>query len=79
MSPVFNGELTSTVKTEGAHRNKTNIEDMSKSYRNILEAIGEDADREGLKDTPMRAAKALAFFTKGLTDPIFGCKRNRKL
>ncbi len=34
-------------------------------FRSILAGLGEDPDREGLKDTPKRAAKALAFFTKG--------------
>jgi len=31
----------------------------------MLQCMGEDGDREGLESTPMRAAKALQFFTKG--------------
>lgn len=34
-------------------------------YKNVLVNIGEDPEREGLKDTPKRAAKALEFLTKG--------------
>ena len=37
---------------------------LAERYRNILQDLGEDSDREGLLDTPLRAAKALLFFTK---------------
>ena len=46
-------------------RSDIDFELMADSYRNILRAIGEDPDREGLRDTPIRAAKAMAYFTKG--------------
>src|SRR5947199_2133140 len=41
------------------------IEALAEAYRNLLEAIGEDADREGLRRTPIRAARALEFLTQG--------------
>ena len=37
---------------------------LAERYRNILQDLGENSDREGLLDTPLRAAKALLFFTK---------------
>ena len=43
---------------------------IANHYSGILEKIGEDPSREGLLDTPMRAAKALMFFTKGYDDSI---------
>jgi len=43
---------------------------MATSYRNILKQMGEDPTREGLVDTPMRAAKALNFFTKGYQETV---------
>ena len=34
-------------------------------YTKIIQSIGEDVTRDGLKDTPARAAKALAYLTQG--------------
>ena len=41
------------------------VESLQNSYREILEAIGEDTQREGLLRTPTRAAKAFEFLTNG--------------
>ena len=41
------------------------IEQMAERYRDIITALGEDVSREGLVDTPMRAAKAMQFITQG--------------
>ena len=38
---------------------------MEESFRGLLEAIGEDPQREGLLRTPTRAAKAFEFITNG--------------
>ncbi|MFD1216093.1 MULTISPECIES: GTP cyclohydrolase I FolE [Microbulbifer] len=38
---------------------------MNEHYARIIEAIGEDLDRPGLKDTPQRAAKAMQYLTRG--------------
>jgi GTP cyclohydrolase I len=43
---------------------------IASHYREILNLIGEDGRREGLKETPDRVAKALQFLTQGYgTDP----------
>ncbi|TAK73712.1 MAG: GTP cyclohydrolase I FolE [Gammaproteobacteria bacterium] len=38
---------------------------MQAYFRKIIEALGEDPDREGLKKTPERAARAMEFLTQG--------------
>jgi len=55
------------------------IQQLSTVYRGLLSTIDEDIDRQGLKKTPERAAKAIWYFTKGyrqnlgdlLNDAIF--------
>ena len=41
------------------------ITEMTRAYRELLVQLGENPDREGLVDTPKRAAKALEFLTSG--------------
>lgn len=54
---------------KGYHKKETynteKIEYISKSYKNIIESVGEDPKREGLLKTPERAAKAIQFLTQG--------------
>ncbi len=44
---------------------ETKLDALAQSYRNLLEAIGEDPERQGLQRTPIRAARALEFLTQG--------------
>ncbi|KAI1733231.1 GTP cyclohydrolase I domain-containing protein [Ditylenchus destructor] len=41
------------------------LNDMVRAYETIISHVGEDVNRQGLAKTPMRAAKAMLFFTKG--------------
>jgi len=42
-----------------------NLDRIANAYRELLDAVGEDRDREGLRRTPDRAARALEFLTQG--------------
>ena len=43
---------------------------LTGNFKDVISLLGEDADREGLKDTPERVAKAMQFLTQGYgTDP----------
>ena len=43
---------------------------LTEHYREILKLLGEDGEREGLKETPLRVAKSMQFLTQGYgTDP----------
>ena len=40
-------------------------EDMQQAVRTLLLGLGEDLNREGLRDTPKRVVKALKFLSSG--------------
>lgn len=41
------------------------LTELEASYRRILATTGEPLERDGLRDTPLRAAKAFEFLTRG--------------
>ncbi|GID08380.1 GTP cyclohydrolase I FolE [Pseudomonas sp. 008] len=43
---------------------------LSQSYRKILIGLGENPDREGLQDTPLRAAKAMQYLCHGYEQSV---------
>jgi len=59
----------SEIVTDGYKKtetwNKESIKELSEIYYRVLKLIGEDPDREGLKKTPERVAKAIHFLTNG--------------
>jgi GTP cyclohydrolase I len=44
---------------------QANTQALAELYHEVLERIGEDPDRDGLKRTPERVAKAIQFLTRG--------------
>ena len=46
------------------------LDKLAGAVRTIFECIGEDPDREGLRETPQRYAKALMYFTKGYEENV---------
>ena len=59
----------SVIKNDGYTKIETwdsaTIDELSAIYYRVLKLIGEDPDREGLKGTPVRVAKAVSFLTMG--------------
>jgi GTP cyclohydrolase I len=45
--------------------NAESIDRIASHYKDVIEAIGEDPERQGLQKTPERVAKALQFLTHG--------------
>ena len=45
---------------------------LEAAYMTILQGLGENTDRQGLLRTPLRAAKAMQFLTKGYHETVYG-------
>ena len=63
MEFTLNGEDGSYKKLERYDLETT--QKLSAHYREILELLGENADRDGLKQTPERVAKSMQFLLQG--------------
>ncbi|MBX2879422.1 MAG: GTP cyclohydrolase I FolE [Granulosicoccus sp.] len=46
------------------------MDTLKQAYAEILQSIGEDTSRDGLLDTPVRAAKAMQFLTQGYAQTL---------
>ncbi|MEJ2630692.1 MAG: GTP cyclohydrolase I FolE [Acidihalobacter sp.] len=46
------------------------IEQLETHYREIIRSTGEELERDGLRDTPLRAAKAFQFLTRGYNQTL---------
>lgn len=72
MEIINNG--TGASDNEGYNRidifDDTKTERLTSIYNEVLDIIGEDAEREGLTETPLRVAKSMQFLTQGYgTEP----------
>ena len=58
-------DIEERLTRENNRLQEKDLDRIADSYRELLQAIGEDVDREGLQRTPDRAARALEFLTQG--------------
>jgi len=62
--------LTEDFLPASAKIDNRKLELLEDAYRDLLEAIGEDPQRQGLARTPARAARALEFLTQGYRQDV---------
>lgn len=58
-------EVEERFTREGNRLRESDLDRIADAYRELLQGVGEDTDREGLRRTPDRAARALEFLTQG--------------
>ncbi|KAJ6178108.1 hypothetical protein N7519_008569 [Penicillium mononematosum] len=54
--------------TQGQHEER--VQKLARAVRTILECVGEEPEREGLRATPERYANAMLYFTKGYAENV---------
>lgn len=64
-SDDFRNQLISTEA-----KSPVSDEEMQQAVRTLLLDLGEDPDREGLRDTPKRVVKALKYLTSGYNQSL---------
>lgn len=74
MEHSFNGKKSGYQRIDKYDRKNT--EQLSSHYKEILSLLGEDANREGLQDTPVRVAKAMQFLLQGYDQDPEGVLRS---
>ena len=58
-------ETEQPLTRESNRLGEKDLDRIADAYRELLQSVGEDIDREGLQRTPDRAARALEFLTQG--------------
>lgn len=59
-----------TFNKEKEVQEQSHINEIAQAYHHIIKQVGENVNREGLIDTPMRAAKAMNYFTQGYNQTL---------
>ena len=59
----LNGNNSGYIKTE-KYDEQTTLQ-IAEHYKEIIRLLGEDVEREGLQDSPLRVAKAMQFMNQG--------------
>ncbi|XP_003385058.1 PREDICTED: uncharacterized protein LOC100631524 [Amphimedon queenslandica] len=72
----FDSQSTDWNDKEEKDEAKSKIDELSEVFRSVITLVGEDPDREGLRATPLRAAKAFCYFTKGYEETVAGVVAN---
>jgi len=49
---------------------RADVKTLADHYAGLIEGLGEDPKREGLRQTPIRAAKAMQFLTRGYDESL---------
>lgn len=62
--------MTLSISQISSQQPSVSEEEMRQAVRTLLIGLGEDPDREGLRDTPKRVVKALKFLTSGYQTSI---------